>query len=154
MRISDWLKVEGRSSRQPPPPLSCGQTVENAARRMERFGVRLLPICRNDGTIAGVIGERDIVVKVVARSRAPELCTVDEVMTTRYLSCHVDQGIDELLRLFADSSADCALLLARDGKLAATVERSELPVQPTRLSFRHLPPGRDRPPVENVPNSP
>ncbi len=111
---------------------------------MERFGVRLLPICRGDGTIAGVIGERDIVVKVVARSRAPELCTVDEVMTTRYVSCHVDQGVDELLRLFAESGAESALIVARDGKLAGTVERSELPVQPTRLTFRHPAPARDR----------
>ena len=103
---------------------------------MERFGVRLLPICRGDGTIAGVIGERDIVVKAVARGRAPELCPVDEVMTTRYLSCELEDSVETLLRLFAESNADCALIRGRDGKLVGTLDRDELPVLPSLMPLR------------------
>jgi CBS domain-containing protein len=136
MRIADLLDAGGRAPK--PPPLTCGQTVENAARRMERFGVRLLPICRGDGTIAGVIGERDIVVKAVARGRAPALCTVDEVMSTRYLSCDSEDTVETLMRLFAESDADCVLIRGRDGKLLGTVERDELPVQPSLAAFGQL----------------
>jgi CBS-domain-containing membrane protein len=116
MRVAELLVNEGYWNKQ--PPLTCGQTVENAARRMEKLGLRALPICRRDGSIAGVIAERDIVIKVVARSRAPELCTVDEVMSTRFVSCYLDDPVDLLARLFDSTGFECAVVRARSGELA------------------------------------
>ena len=136
MRISELLKTEGLLPTQP-PALTCGQTVENAARRMERFGSRALPICRRDGTLAGVITERDIVVKVVAHARAPELCTVDEVMTTRFLSCFADDPVETLHRLFSAEGGDCAVVRQANGQFVAIVERESL--------WRRAPPARERP---------
>lgn len=117
MRIAELLGNEGSLHKQP-PPLTCGQTVENAARRMEKFGLSALPICRRDGSVAGVIAERDIVVKVVARSRAPELCTVDEIMNTRFVSCQVDDPVELVARLFESTGFECAVVRARSGELA------------------------------------
>jgi CBS domain-containing protein len=124
MRIAQLLASEGSLLKQP-PPLTCGQTVENAARRMERFGLRALAICRRDGTIAGVISERDIVVKVVARSRAPELCTVDEIMNSRFVSCLVDDPVELLARLFRSTGHDYAVVRTRSGELAGIVTAAE-----------------------------
>jgi signal-transduction protein with cAMP-binding, CBS, and nucleotidyltransferase domain len=125
MRIAELLGIEGPLHKQA-PPLTCGQTVENAARRMERIGCRLLPICRRDGSLAGVLSERDIVVKVVARSRAPELCTVDEVMTTRFLSCLADDTVDDLRQRFESTGMDCAVVRHRGGELAGVLEARSL----------------------------
>ncbi len=125
MRIADLLRTEAPPGKQP-PPLTCGQTVENAARRMERSGQRLLPICRKDGSVAGVISERDIVVKVVARSRAPGLCSVDEVMNTRLLFCKADDPVERVRRLFESSGVTCAVVTDARGRLAGVVEAAAL----------------------------
>jgi CBS domain-containing protein len=61
--------------------IGSGQSVENAARRMRDRQLRFLPVCKPDGRVVGTITERDIVVRAVAAGRAPELCSVDEIMT-------------------------------------------------------------------------
>jgi CBS domain-containing protein len=61
--------------------IGSGQSVENAARRMRDRQLRFLPVCKPDGRVVGIITERDIVVRAVAAGRAPELCSVDEIMT-------------------------------------------------------------------------
>jgi CBS domain-containing protein len=43
-------------------------TIADAARRLAELDVGALPICGDDGRLKGVITDRDIVVKVVARS--------------------------------------------------------------------------------------
>lgn len=70
------------------PPLAAdveyigsGQSVENAARRMRDRQLRFLPVCKPDGRVVGILTERDIVIRAVAAGRAPELCSVDEIMT-------------------------------------------------------------------------
>jgi CBS domain-containing protein len=124
MRIADLLAH--RPVQKQPPPLTCGQTVENAARRMERSGSRWLPIVRKDGSVAGVISERDIVVKAVARGRAPELCAVDEVMTTRFVCCEAEDTVDHLRELFASTGVDCAVVRQRGGELVGVIEAAAL----------------------------
>jgi CBS domain-containing protein len=61
--------------------IGSGQSVENAARRMRDRQLRFLPVCKPDGRVVGIVTERDIVVRAVAAGRAPELCSVDEIMT-------------------------------------------------------------------------
>jgi CBS domain-containing protein len=129
MRIADLL-ANSPLHKQQPPPLTCGQTVENAARRMERFGSGVLPICRRDGSVAGVISERDIVVKAVARGRAPELCTVDEVMTTRFVCCEAEDSLDRLRALFASTGVHWAVVRQRGGEMVGVIEANALPAGP------------------------
>ncbi len=61
--------------------IGSGQSVENAARRMRDRQLRFLPVCKPDGRVVGIVTERDIVIRAVAAGRAPELCSVDEIMT-------------------------------------------------------------------------
>jgi CBS domain-containing protein len=125
MRIADLLASEAHGHKQP-PPLTCGQTVENAARRMERFGLRALAICRRDGSVAGVIEERDIVVKVVARARASELCTVDEIMSNRFVTCQADDPVEWVARLFEVTGFACAVVRTGSGELAGVLSAAAL----------------------------
>ncbi|HEY0705770.1 MAG TPA: CBS domain-containing protein, partial [Polyangia bacterium] len=57
-----------------------GQTVVHAAKRMMTFGLNLLPVCRSEGTVIGVVTAWHIV-KAVAQGRAAELCAIDDVMS-------------------------------------------------------------------------
>lgn len=55
------------------------ETVADAARIMADEDVGSLPICGPDDKLKGVITDRDIVVKVIARGRTPESCSAGEL---------------------------------------------------------------------------
>src|SRR5687767_7092611 len=44
------------------------QTLVDAAKRMEEFDVGVLPICGDDDRLKGMLTDRDIVVKALARA--------------------------------------------------------------------------------------
>lgn len=50
----------------------------------------------DEGTVVGIITERDILTRVVARQRDPALTTVGEVMTERVVVCSRATTVDEL----------------------------------------------------------
>jgi CBS-domain-containing membrane protein len=77
-----------------PDHLMTGQTLEHAARRMRDKEIRFLPVCRPDSRLVGVVTERDIVIRGVARSRAAELCPVDEVMSLDFPTCSPETVLD------------------------------------------------------------
>jgi hypothetical protein len=57
-------------------------TVEEAALQMARLGVDTLVVVEGDGTAAGVITDRDLVIRCLARSLSPRETFVGEIMTT------------------------------------------------------------------------
>lgn len=57
-------------------------TVEEAALQMARLGVDTLVVVEGDGSAAGVITDRDLVIRCLARSLSPRETFVGEIMTT------------------------------------------------------------------------
>jgi CBS domain-containing protein len=55
------------------------ETVADAARIMADEQVGSLPICGPDDKLKGLITDRDIVVKVIARGRNPESCPAGDL---------------------------------------------------------------------------
>jgi len=56
-------------------------TVEEAALQMTRLGVDTLVVVEGDGSAVGVITDRDLVVRCLARSLSPRETFVGEIMT-------------------------------------------------------------------------
>jgi CBS domain-containing protein len=77
-------------------------TVLEAAERLAELDVGSMPICGQDDRLKGMVTDRDIVVKVLAKGKDPsstpvsELATQDEVVTIG-----ADDSIDEALRTMA-----------------------------------------------------
>lgn len=57
-------------------------TADQAAKLMEIYNVGLLPVCREDGGVLGVITDRDIAVRVVAQNRSAGQTPVREIMSS------------------------------------------------------------------------
>jgi CBS domain-containing protein len=110
MIVSDLFLAE-------PQFLVAGQTVENAARRMALFGLSRLPVCRSGGAVVGVVSERDVVTKAVARSRACELCAVDEIMDRQFPSCLADDPVPMVHARMLALGLDWVVCLDPAGKL-------------------------------------
>jgi CBS domain-containing protein len=80
------------------------QTVSDAAKRLAELDVGALPICGEDGRLKGMLTDRDIVVKVLAKGKDPSSVTAGEL----------GQGDGETVTIGADDSIDEALRTMKD----------------------------------------
>jgi CBS domain-containing protein len=87
------------------PDCTCvgeNETVLEAAEKLAQLDVGAMPICGEDDRLKGMVTDRDIVVKILAKGKDPsstpvsELATQDEVVTIG-----ADDPIDEALRTMA-----------------------------------------------------
>ncbi len=61
-------------------------SLADAARKMRALEIGLLPVARGR-KIVGIVSDRDITIRAVAKGLDPEQTQVQEVMTTDVLSC-------------------------------------------------------------------
>jgi CBS domain-containing protein len=76
-------------------------TVAEAAKVMAQEDVGPVPIVE-DGRLAGIVTDRDIVVRVVAEGRDPNTTTVREIASTKLVTVSPDDDLDEALKLLAE----------------------------------------------------
>ncbi len=81
-------------------------TAADAAQQMASQGVGALPVCRTDGHLAGMVTDRDLVVKVLAAGKTPNSVTVGDL---------ADQ--DEVVTIGADDSVEEAVQTMKDHKV-------------------------------------
>jgi CBS domain-containing protein len=80
------------------------QTVADAAKKLADLDVGAVPICGEDGRLKGMLTDRDIVVKVLAKGKDPASVTAGEL----------GQGDGETVTIGADDSIDEALRTMKD----------------------------------------
>jgi len=77
---------------------SVNDTLQDAARRMKELDVGSLPICGEDNRLAGMITDRDIVVKCVAEGGDPSSVKVGELAEGKPVTIGADDPVEEILR--------------------------------------------------------
>jgi CBS domain-containing protein len=79
-------------------------TVLDAAKRLAELDVGALPICGEDDRLKGMITDRDIVVHVLAKGKAPAETRAGEVGQgdQQTITIGADDSIDEALRTMID----------------------------------------------------
>lgn len=73
-------------------------SLVDAARKMEEKGVGFLPVV-DDGRVVGVITDRDITIRAVARGLDPEQTSVEETMTNRIVSMPEITNVEDATEL-------------------------------------------------------
>ena len=74
-------------------PVVCvgpGQTVESAAKVLERYNVGALPVCTPQGMLCGMVTDRDLVVRCLAMGKLPSQTCVREIMSRQVISVSPD----------------------------------------------------------------
>ena len=66
------------------------ESVAVAARRLERYNIGILPVCGNDGSLCGLVTDRDLVIRCLACGKPPEATRVKDVMTKHIVSAKPD----------------------------------------------------------------
>jgi CBS domain-containing protein len=76
-------------------------TIRRAAQLMDEHKIGALPVLDGDWLV-GMITDRDIVVRSIAKGKDPESDRVGNAMSPEAFSCHAGQTVDEVLAAMGD----------------------------------------------------
>jgi CBS domain-containing protein len=99
--------------------------IVEAAKKMKKLDVGFLPVC-DDGRLAGVLTDRDIVTRVLAEGRAIRTTTAHGIMTNEVFWCYEDQDVEEVAGRMQDKEVRRVLILNRDKRLVGVVSIGDL----------------------------
>lgn len=74
------------------------ETLADAARKMRDLDVGALPICGSDNRLAGVLTDRDIVVRCVAEGQNPADVKAGDLAQGKPVTIGADDSIEEAMR--------------------------------------------------------
>jgi CBS domain-containing protein len=107
--------------------IASNTTLQEAALRMKEIDVGPLPICEDD-RLAGILTDRDIVLRAVAEGLHPRTVRVRDVMTPRVEFCFEEQDVQEAARLMKEKQIRRLVVLDRDRRLAGMVSLGDIAV--------------------------
>jgi CBS domain-containing protein len=110
-----------------PRTVQTGATVADAAREMRDGDVGSVVVIEN-GSVAGIVTDRDIAVRVVAEGRDPDATRVSEVATTPAVTLTVDQSVDDAIRLVREQDIR-RIVVVQDDRAAGIVSLGDLAIE-------------------------
>jgi signal-transduction protein with cAMP-binding, CBS, and nucleotidyltransferase domain len=87
------------AARKPPATIAADRTITQAAQEMDRLAVGALVVVEPSGRPAGIVTDRDLVVRAVARRADPD-ARVDSVMSTDLVALAPDADLREAFGIF------------------------------------------------------
>ncbi len=96
------------------------ETVALASRLLSRHNIGSLPVCDRDGTLRGMITDRDIVLRCVATGEDPERTKVREIMSRSIITVSPSDDVKKAAELMSRGQVR-RLPVAEDGVLTGIV---------------------------------
>ncbi len=110
-----------------PRTIAADSTLTDAARLMRDDDVGALVVER-EGTVAGIVTDRDIVVRAVADGRDPGSTRVSDVASTQsVVTVTPDQSVEDVRRLMREHDVR-RIVVEQDGRVAGIVSLGDLAV--------------------------
>ena len=109
--------------------------LQDAAEKMRTLDVGALPVCEND-KLLGMLTDRDIAVRAVARGCDPRRTPVSDAMTPNAIWCYEDEDVSEAARIMEEKQIRRLLVLDRNKHAVGIVSLGDIAtrVQNDRLS--------------------
>ena len=104
------------------------ETVAVAARTLTHYNIGMLPVCGNDGSLCGVVTDRDLVTRCVASGRLPEQTRVREIMTGTVVAAGPEMDTSAAAHLMGRQQVR-RLPVVENGRLCGMVSLGDLAVQ-------------------------
>ena len=102
-----------------------GETLQRAAEIMKQLDIGSLPVC-DSGHLAGMITDRDIIVRAVASGCDPAAVTVREIMSSDIVCCSEDDEVEEAARIMQENQVRRILVLNEADELVGITSLGEL----------------------------
>jgi CBS domain-containing protein len=102
-------------------------TLQIAAQLMEKEDFGALPVGEND-RLVGMLSDRDMVIRAVARGLSPQQCKVREVMSTEVKYVYEDESVAQVARNMSELQVRRLPVLNRDKRLVGIISLGDLAV--------------------------
>ncbi|HZU42274.1 MAG TPA: CBS domain-containing protein [Terriglobales bacterium] len=102
-------------------------TVEDVTTMMKDDDVGAIPVL-DDGELAGIVTDRDIVVRCIAEGKDPAETTVEDILTEELHTIEPDADVDEAARIMADRQIR-RLPVVEEGELIGVVSLGDIAVK-------------------------
>jgi CBS-domain-containing membrane protein len=101
-------------------------SIERAARLMEECDCGSLPVIGDNGVLVGIVTDRDIVVRVVARGREVRNAIVADCMSERVFAVYANESLTECMRQMARHQVRRVPVVDDGGRLVGIVAQGDL----------------------------
>jgi CBS domain-containing protein len=100
-------------------------TLVEAAQQMRISGVGGIPVLDHDGKCAGILTERDIVIRVLAEEREPLTAFVRDIATIHPVTCAPDEDIAVAAELMREHKVQ-HLPVCQEGSVAGVISLADI----------------------------
>jgi CBS domain-containing protein len=104
-------------------------TVQSAAKKMAEIDAGALPVGEQD-RLVGMVTDRDIVVRAVAKGSEPKQCKVRDVMSSDIKYCYEDESVEDVARNMSSLQIKRLPVLNREKRLVGIVALGDLATEP------------------------
>src|SRR5262245_28642929 len=87
-----------------PECVSTSDTTDKAAKVMRDKDIGSVVVTQNGGSVAGIVTDRDIVVRAVADAKHPEETKVEDVCSTNPTTVSADDSIADAIKCMRDEN--------------------------------------------------
>ncbi len=101
------------------------ESVQVAARTLQQHNIGFLPVCGTDGSLCGLVTDRDLITRCVAANLNPENTTVRQVMTGRILTVRPDMEVSAAAHLMGREQIR-RLPVVENGRLCGVLSIGDL----------------------------
>ena len=101
------------------------EPVGVAARMLAQYNIGALPVCGYDGSLKGLVTDRDIVTRCLAAGRDPAQTQVSQVMTARVVTARPDMEVSLASHLMGREQVR-RLPIVENGRLCGMVSLGDL----------------------------
>jgi CBS domain-containing protein len=110
-----------------PKTLSPDRTVADAAGLMEQYDVGVIPLADENDRLVGLVTDRDLVLRIIAKQRDPREVKLGDVATTRLVTTTPDTNITDARDLMAENRIR-RLPVVKEGKLVGILALGDIAV--------------------------
>jgi CBS domain-containing protein len=118
---------------QPVETIGPEETLQAAARRMKEQGVGAL-VVREGDRIAGILTDRDIVVRTVAEGRSPAVARVRSAMTAQVIECRDHDELEGAARHMARGAVRRLVVRDRAGRVVGILSVDDVALRSPALA--------------------
>jgi CBS domain-containing protein len=119
LRVSDVMTTELVTAKP-------DETVVDAARKMAENAVGSVVVVDEHGVLLGIVTERDIVVRVVAKGLNPATTLVGEIMTRNPVTIYEDASLSAAAELMRRKKVSHLPVINEEGRIVGMVSRSDI----------------------------
>lgn len=109
----------------PVETISSDATITQAAEMMESFDVGVLPVEQKD-EVVGMITDRDIAIRIIAKKSDPENTPVSTAMTTDPICCSEDADMEEAAKMMEEKKVHRLLVLGSNNEIAGVLSIGDI----------------------------